>query len=137
MLSKREILALATTRLIAQNAKAQTPNGLCMYLIPETGCRCGVGVLLNPSVPTDMIEGVGVAGIVQALSSGPPRYSDERVPRLMGALLMSDIDATDHATMRLLVDIQSTHDNHPVNEWPAKLAVVSDNLERGIYGRPE
>jgi hypothetical protein len=138
MFSKSEILATATERLLKQNAKSTGDGGAsCLYHSPSNGLRCGVGLLLDPAIPTKSFEGVGCTAVLHIIDREEElNRLNVRGVKLQGALLMSEIDSTDRYTVLLLTRIQNIHDHTDPSTWAASLADLKLRLNEGEYGDP-
>jgi len=97
-----EIFQKVKTHLLRQRAKAENEaTGVCSYRID--GLSCAVGCLLTDEAYHIRLEGNSV-----------------RCKEVSAALAQSGIPMND-ASLNLLSDLQSVHDNEPVANWPKEL----------------
>ncbi|MES0134486.1 hypothetical protein NKJ88_05915 [Mesorhizobium sp. M0016] len=105
MTANQEAFNIVATHLLAQNAQAKTDLGSgcpgCVYLDPNTGHRCAVGILIPADKYTSVMEGKSPGDI--------QRYHG----------LFTDVSEA------LLDDLQSVHDDYHPDQWKEQLYGVA------------
>jgi hypothetical protein len=116
----QQIFDKSAVHLLTQNKKAKS-HGSCQYR-GDGGTMCAVGCLIPDEHYSKDIEGCGVSGAWHA------RSADPYARKLREALMASGIDIDDAKTMRMLDELQTIHDNHPVELWLGDLRDLAENF---------
>ena len=111
-LTQQEIFTKVVLHLQQQREPAMH-NGTCLYKT-KRGLKCAVGCLLKPAAYSPDLEGFGIEMLLG-------KSEHLRVRLLRAALLNSRVDANDAETLKLLLQLQRTHDEHLAGGWPARL----------------
>jgi hypothetical protein len=114
-MTRREIFLKIKAHLLAQGRKAEreragTPE--CRYRT-EDGLSCAVGCLIPKNAYDERMEGVPVRHVGQ-----PPTVA---AWMLRDALMAAGVDCDDDEIKRLLVSMQSIHDDNSSESWPERL----------------
>ncbi len=119
-MNKQEIFDKVATHLITQNAKAvsEDDSESCLYRSPG-GLTCAMGHLIPDDLYHPSMEGKGARAELFA-----PVYDHLDVPYVLG-----DESTLHGEEVRLIMALQSTHDNWPPDRWPDVLATVAKDYE--------
>jgi len=106
MRETQEIFETAVTNLLRQNAKCGEPNGVCYYKRGDKHCGVGGTLLWNK-----ILE---LYPDFEDLRSNFLAVHEEALEPI---LLLSEIDIDDRTIMGMLADMQTVHDDNPVDDW--------------------
>jgi len=129
-MDKQAVFEKVAAHLLTQNKKAEVRDPYmnstrCMYR-GYHGSKCAVGALIPDSKYTQDMENA----VAQAIADHVRRGEEpSEVQRPLYEVLRHEVGAKTTEDWLLLADLQSTHDNHNPNEWPARLNKVAESWE--------
>lgn len=111
-MDKQKVFNVVKTHLLAQNAKAQDADKLCVYRAPN-GRKCAIGALIPDDKYEPIMEG-------QPLSSF----------RIRNALEAEYGKINDMGNdLSLLSSLMDVHDGHTPDFWAATLDIIAERFK--------
>ena len=113
-----DVFERVKTHLLEQNERSMKEDYTsCMYR-NSSGLKCAIGCLIDDEDYDPIMEGHSLDD------------TDSKKTRLLEDALKKADSLVD---IELLVNLQTLHDEHPVEEWPEDLEYMENDIKTGYY----